>query len=214
MVKVECDGCKAPYQIDEKRIPPAGLKMRCPKCGTNLVVMKPGSGGAEADLPAPAPARPDEMRGAPPRPAAPRPAAPPPPEPQRESHAPISSSFADIDLSSEPPPARPSRGGFGDIDLMGDLPPSDGFSLGEADPDFGSQDLPAIQAAPPPKPKGRGVTRNRTMDLGVDLDEAGVHARFSFHGRRSDAVGSRGHGHETWTRRRGFVGETRRKGPL
>lgn len=177
MVKVECDGCKAPYQIDEKRIPPAGLKMRCPKCGTNLVVMKPGSGGAEADLPAPAPARPDEMRGAPPRPAAPRPAAPraaapPPPEPQRESHAPISSSFADIDLSSEPPPARPSRGGFGDIDLMGDLPPSDGFSLGEADPDFGSQDLPAIQAAPPPKPKGRGVTRNRTMDLGVDLDEA------------------------------------------
>jgi cellulose synthase operon protein C len=171
MVKVECDGCKAPYQIDEKRIPPAGLKMRCPKCGTNLVVMKPGSSGAEADLPAPAPPRPEEMRGGPPRPAAPRPAAPPPPEPQRESHAPISSSFADLDLSSEPP-ARPSRGGFGDIDLMGDLPPSGGFSPGDVDPDFGSQDLPAIHAAPAPKPKGRGVTRNRTMDLGVDFDEA------------------------------------------
>ena len=41
MVKVECDGCKAPYQIDEKRIPPTGLKMRCPKCGTNLLVTKP-----------------------------------------------------------------------------------------------------------------------------------------------------------------------------
>ena len=62
MVKVECDGCKAPYQIDEKRIPPAGLKMRCPKCGTNLVVMKPGSGDAEADLPAAA--RADAVKGA------------------------------------------------------------------------------------------------------------------------------------------------------
>src|SRR5690349_7176527 len=71
MVKVECDGYKAPYQIDEKRIPPTGLKMRCPKCGTNLVVMKPG---AEADLPAPAAAKPPA-----PRPGLPK--APPPPLP-------------------------------------------------------------------------------------------------------------------------------------
>ena len=181
MVKVECDGCKAPYQIDEKRIPPAGLKMRCPKCGTNLLVMMPGS-DAEADLPAAAPARVDAIKGAPPRPAAPRPAAPRP-----ESKAPISSSFEDVlDMASDPPEApdqgrpsseielgaRPSRGGFGEIDLMGDFPASDGFSPNEVDPDFGSQDLPAVHAPAAPKPKGRGVTRNRTMDLGVSLDES------------------------------------------
>ena len=192
MVKVECDGCKAPYQIDEKRIPPAGLKMRCPKCGTNLVVMKPGSGDAEADLPAAAPARADAAKGAPPRPAAPRPAAPRPAAPRPESKPPISSSFEDVlDFSDpagprEPPEqdrpsseielelelgARPSRGGFGEIDLMGDFPASEGFSPNEVDLDFGSQDLPAVHAPPPPKPKGRGVTRNRTMDLGSNLEE-------------------------------------------
>src|SRR5690606_16470660 len=37
MVKVECQGCQAPYQIDERRIPPTGLKMRCPKCGTSVL---------------------------------------------------------------------------------------------------------------------------------------------------------------------------------
>jgi len=25
-----------PYQIDERRVPPAGLKMRCPKCGYSI----------------------------------------------------------------------------------------------------------------------------------------------------------------------------------
>src|ERR1700744_3110744 len=105
MVKVECDGCKAPYQIDEKRIPPTGLKMRCPKCGTNLLVTKPAEGGTgeAASLPPrppTLPSRPSDAGGdadlpmaragaaasfkaaAPPRPPPPRPgakAAPPPP---------------------------------------------------------------------------------------------------------------------------------------
>lgn len=38
MFKVECPGCKAPYQVDERRIPSSGLKMRCPKCGTSFKV--------------------------------------------------------------------------------------------------------------------------------------------------------------------------------
>jgi predicted Zn finger-like uncharacterized protein len=41
MFKVECPGCKAPYQVDERRIPPSGLKMRCPKCGTSFKVDPP-----------------------------------------------------------------------------------------------------------------------------------------------------------------------------
>jgi predicted Zn finger-like uncharacterized protein len=41
MFKVECPGCKAPYQVDERRVPAAGLKMRCPKCGTSFEVQPP-----------------------------------------------------------------------------------------------------------------------------------------------------------------------------
>ncbi|MEO6601567.1 MAG: tetratricopeptide repeat protein [Polyangiaceae bacterium] len=44
MFKVECPGCKAPYQVDERRIPSSGLKMRCPKCGTSFKVDPPGDG--------------------------------------------------------------------------------------------------------------------------------------------------------------------------
>src|SRR5450631_1356319 len=44
MFKVECPGCKAPYQVDERRIPSSGLKMRCPKCGTSFKVDPPGGG--------------------------------------------------------------------------------------------------------------------------------------------------------------------------
>src|ERR1700685_3307875 len=64
MLKVECEACKAPYQVDERRVPPGGLKMRCPKCGHAFVVAHPG---ASASAPAPqSPARPNP---APPRPA-------------------------------------------------------------------------------------------------------------------------------------------------
>jgi predicted Zn finger-like uncharacterized protein len=44
MFKVECPGCKAPYQVDERRIPSSGLKMRCPKCGTSFKVDPPVEG--------------------------------------------------------------------------------------------------------------------------------------------------------------------------
>ncbi|XYH99181.1 tetratricopeptide repeat protein [Sorangium sp. So ce1128] len=55
MIKVECDGCKSPYQVDEKRVPPAGLRMRCPKCGTSLLVTKGGAAPAPTPPPSPAP---------------------------------------------------------------------------------------------------------------------------------------------------------------
>lgn len=47
MFKVECPGCKAPYQVDERRVPPSGLKMRCPKCGSSFQVERPGGGEEE-----------------------------------------------------------------------------------------------------------------------------------------------------------------------
>ena len=62
MFKVECLGCQAPYQVDERRVPEKGLKMRCPKCGTSFKVEAPGGSAAAgdsasaavSDLPAPA----------------------------------------------------------------------------------------------------------------------------------------------------------------
>src|SRR5689334_7287719 len=46
MLKVECESCKAPYQVDERRVPPTGLKMRCPKCGHTFLVTDPSKGAA------------------------------------------------------------------------------------------------------------------------------------------------------------------------
>lgn len=60
MIKVECDSCKSPYQIEERRIPATGLKMRCSKCGSSILVQKPAAAGGdeEVDLPMPVAPRP------------------------------------------------------------------------------------------------------------------------------------------------------------
>jgi predicted Zn finger-like uncharacterized protein len=42
MIKVECESCSAPYELDPRRIPDKGMKMRCPKCGTSFMVNKSG----------------------------------------------------------------------------------------------------------------------------------------------------------------------------
>ncbi len=56
MLRIECESCHAPYQVDERRVPPQGLKMRCPKCGHTFSV---SSGGATAvAVPSAAPAPP------------------------------------------------------------------------------------------------------------------------------------------------------------
>src|ERR671920_831958 len=59
MLKVECESCKAPYQVDERRVPPTGLKMRCPKCGHTFLVTDPSKGGTPAadGIPKPPPPR-------------------------------------------------------------------------------------------------------------------------------------------------------------
>src|SRR6476660_5631896 len=84
MLKVECESCKAPYQVDERRVPPTGLKMRCPKCGHTFLVTDPSKGSAPRVNAAPALPKqtapkkatmvglmPDARKGAPPPPAMP-----------------------------------------------------------------------------------------------------------------------------------------------
>src|SRR5688572_15890573 len=41
MFRVECSSCKAPYQVDERRVPKKGLTMKCPKCQVSLLVSPP-----------------------------------------------------------------------------------------------------------------------------------------------------------------------------
>lgn len=89
MLKVECESCKAPYQVDERRVPPTGLKMRCPKCGHTFLVTDPSKGAGAPAAPGEAPAARPKMKqtmvgvgafGAGGKPGA-KPAAPPAPAP-------------------------------------------------------------------------------------------------------------------------------------
>lgn len=68
MIKVDCESCHAPYDLDERRLPPGGMKMRCPKCGASFHVSPDGT-TAPAVAPAPpagvpAPPPPAAMRKA------------------------------------------------------------------------------------------------------------------------------------------------------
>ena len=115
MLRVECESCHAPYQVDERRVPPQGLKMRCPKCGHTFSVTKPATEGDDA-LPAlrapkapppkPAAAAPADLpavrAGGPPRPGPPR---PPPPVPQRPA-APTAAAPPKPDLADLPAPRQ------------------------------------------------------------------------------------------------------------
>ncbi|MDI1432857.1 tetratricopeptide repeat protein [Polyangium sorediatum] len=130
MVKVECDACKSPYQVEERRIPATGLKMRCSKCGNSILVRKPaeaasGLGGAEEiDLPSPVaprakagtePMMPRPAAGkAPAAPLAPKPPVLPAakPKPAAPAPAPKPAEATELELWS-----RDDDPGFGEIDL-------------------------------------------------------------------------------------------------
>ncbi len=190
MLKVECESCQAPYQIDERRVPPAGLKMRCPKCGHSFLVLNPKSSASPS---APAaetyPARPGALASAPP--------------PEREpSRSPLPSDFpaalgsldepdlpvvsADLPAAKTPganlpvakrPPPRPAPRAT-DPGLAAKTPPG-AFS---APGTFGGAnlDLPAIPAAlpearrsppKPPPPRAR-PTQTELPKLSADLPMA------------------------------------------
>lgn len=68
MLRVECESCKSPYQVDERRVPAQGLKMRCPKCGNTFLVRNPNSPEAAAPPPTAAPAAAPAEKKAPPLP--------------------------------------------------------------------------------------------------------------------------------------------------
>ena len=130
MLKVECEKCKAPYQVDERRVPPTGQKMRCPKCGHTFLVVAPGSPGSEAPhkatvlgfaispsaVPPPGPAPAAEA------------AAGAPVNPRARTRQVASGEYKDLvkkaTTSARPPyiGPLPDAPGLGDIDELNDLP--------------------------------------------------------------------------------------------
>lgn len=88
---VECTNCHAQYNVDDKKIPPAGVRVRCHKCQNILVIQKPEPvpflitpvPPPEVKEPTPPPEppkeKPESEPGVPSPPAAEEPAEPPPP---------------------------------------------------------------------------------------------------------------------------------------
>ncbi|MCK6586809.1 MAG: zinc-ribbon domain-containing protein [Polyangiaceae bacterium] len=161
MLKVACAGCKSPYQVDERRIPPAGLRMRCPKCGVSLLVTLEGTKLAGPATP-PAKDATTAARGAPrPIPDADdrkRPTNPASPAARKLSLE--KASFGDLDPKAidlpalaapaagraQNPPEK-ARTSFGELDAFTDLPGAD-RKVGFGELDF-EADLPAVPAGGP-----------------------------------------------------------------
>ena len=40
-MKISCPNCSAAYELDDARVPPAGLSIKCPKCKNPFTVHKP-----------------------------------------------------------------------------------------------------------------------------------------------------------------------------
>ena len=51
-MKISCPNCSAAYELDDNRVPPAGLSIKCPKCKNPFTVHKPKPGEAAAAKPA------------------------------------------------------------------------------------------------------------------------------------------------------------------
>jgi predicted Zn finger-like uncharacterized protein len=169
MFKVECPGCKAPYQVDERRVPSSGLKMRCPKCGTSFMVESPaaeprrtGPGPGVAAPPAPAQAAPAPPARPPPPARAKKatmlgvaaPPAPPRPPPRPGG-------------AKQPPPPRrtaPAEDPYLDLDLPTVGGPKPQSEVDVAPSQTIDADLP--QVAPPPRP---AAGKSIDLDLPASL---------------------------------------------
>ncbi len=57
-MKVSCPSCQTNYNIDDKRIPPGGAKLKCAKCQTTFPIKPPSEATAPAAIPLPGTAAP------------------------------------------------------------------------------------------------------------------------------------------------------------
>jgi predicted Zn finger-like uncharacterized protein len=169
MVKIECDGCGASYQVDERRIPAGGLRMRCPKCSKSLLVTHEGVASSPEPPPAPrVPANPSvsdlpAVLGPNVRPLEPRGAPAPafgsidlggPPAAVPGRH--LSAHDLPVIRTDAAPPGKPARprqqtmqgpGAFGQLDLTAPARPPPPAPAPPPAPGFGEIGLPVVPAA-------------------------------------------------------------------
>jgi predicted Zn finger-like uncharacterized protein len=164
MIKVHCTSCQAPYSLEERRVPAAGLRMKCPACGTSFTVTKDGAKPVAAAL---APSSPDDFQfelpdfGAGGTPAAPAPAPAPDPfagQPFVSPFAPEASPArsaeraAPLDLELALPGAPPEPTAPRRVPSPAPLAPEPldagfGGGFGELDLPLVAPDLPASRAS-------------------------------------------------------------------
>ncbi len=98
---VECSGCHTKYNVDDNKIPPAGIKVRCHKCGTIILLKKEIQPPPEVKRQEPTVPPPPEVKPPPtPPPVHPTPS-PPEVTPPTETPTPIK---PEIEVVSKPPP--------------------------------------------------------------------------------------------------------------
>ncbi|MBI5495233.1 MAG: zinc-ribbon domain-containing protein, partial [Deltaproteobacteria bacterium] len=50
-MRISCPQCSSQYNVDEKRIPPQGVQIKCPKCLHAFVVQAPAADAGAVPLP-------------------------------------------------------------------------------------------------------------------------------------------------------------------
>jgi predicted Zn finger-like uncharacterized protein len=160
-VKISCPNCAAAYELDDSRVPPAGLSIKCPKCKNPFTVHRPkGSAakpGAKSAVPLPgqADARPGAAKTPSKPPAQPKPGAaagavPLPGLADSAAAAPESAPLPDLDAPApvdSPPPSFDEPGQQTMTDFHPEPPGEDGaVPL----PGFDGDSSPASDAAADP----------------------------------------------------------------
>ena len=122
-MKISCPNCAAAYELDDSRVPPAGLSIKCPKCKNPFTVHRPKAEAAKVGA---KPAVPLPGNGES-KPAPSRPAAKPPPRPRPETAAvPLPGLGADAagsqgsTLPDLDPPVAPMSSPLPDLDDAAD----------------------------------------------------------------------------------------------
>lgn len=142
-MRVRCEKCQAEYNVDDSRIPPQGVTIKCPKCQHSFVVQPavalPGAaGGRPTERAVPLPGN---------APAAAR--QPPPPPPMPAARPPASGAV--------PLPGAAGRGGSSAVPLPGAAPRA--AAPAAADDGLGGlfEDLGIPSTATPPAPPPRSA---------------------------------------------------------
>ncbi|HEX9576596.1 MAG TPA: zinc-ribbon domain-containing protein, partial [Myxococcales bacterium] len=181
-MKISCPNCSAAYELDDKRVPSAGLSIKCPKCKNPFTVHKPKAGEAAAKPAKPPGAVPlPGQQGAKAKAAAPgKPGTKLPPRPPGQSGAvplPGSGDEAAAARMGAPPGAVPLPG-------LDEPPTQEEVAAGEAGgrvplPGMGDEgmDQTAVDFRPPPRPGAQPSTGFGAVPLpGLDEKAPGPRA--------------------------------------